>query len=122
VTIADWVAERGTGAPAQLRAGVRVALGSDGSRPVTEAAEVLLGVAERDLALWLTNDSASRAGAVPLLTIDVLVTLALEAAAEHRVDVDAVADAAILRLSALAGSGGSRSSDSRFPTPDVRIE
>jgi hypothetical protein len=120
VTIADWLSDRGTGAPAQLVDGVRDALGPEGSRPAAEAAEVLIDVTERELAKWLAEDPPSRTGAVPLLTIDALVTLALEAAAERPGDIDAIAERALVRLSALAGSERNRRSDSRFSIPDSR--
>ena len=118
MTVGDWVADRGSGAPARLLDGVRQALGPQGSRPASAASEVLLGVAERELAAWLAEESGGRAGAVPLLTIDALVTLALEAAADRPDEIDAIAEDAIRRLSALAALMPQDHSDSRSTIPD----
>ena len=118
MTVGDWVADRGSGAPARLLDGVRQALGPQGSRPASAASEVLLGVAERELVAWLTEESGGRAGAVPLLTIDALVTLALEAAADRPDEIDAIAEDAIRRLSALAALMPQDHSDSRSTIPD----
>jgi hypothetical protein len=119
VTVGEWVADRGSGGPAPLLDGVREALGRDGSRPVSAATEVLLGVAERELAAWLVEESGGRAGAVPLLTIDALVTLALEAAADRPDAVDAIAEDAIRRLAALAALVPNDRADSRSTINDT---
>lgn len=119
MTVGEWVADRGSGAPARLLDGVRGALGPEASRPASVASEVLLGVAERELAAWLAEESGGRAGAVPLLTIDALVTLALEAAADRPDEIDAIAEHAIRRLSALAALLPDDNSDSRSTIPDT---
>jgi hypothetical protein len=118
VTVGEWLADRGSGAPAPLLDGVREALGPEGSRPASAVSEVLLDVAERELAAWLAEESGGRAGAVPLLTIDALVTLALEAAADRPDEIDAIAEDAIRRLSALAALMPQDHSDSRSTIPD----
>ncbi|HSJ62623.1 MAG TPA: hypothetical protein VK922_01835 [Gemmatimonadaceae bacterium] len=104
MTIGDWVQERSALVPATLRAGISEALGSTASRPAAEAADALLDAAERRLAEFLPRGATARDGAVPLLTIDALITFALEAASECPEALAARAREAMLRLSHLAGA------------------
>ena len=118
MTIADWLTDREADAPPELLDAAREALGRDAARPAAEAAPVLLDAAERELATWLNDDAGGRAGAVPLLTIDALVTLALEAAADAPAGIDAVAADTMVRLSALAESRERRHADPDQPISD----
>jgi hypothetical protein len=104
VTIADWLQERSALVPAALRDEVVEALGTAAGRPAAEAADALLDAAERRLADFLPRGAAARNGAVPLLTIDALITFALEAAADRPEELEERARQAMLRLSQLAGA------------------
>jgi hypothetical protein len=102
VTVADWVARESSGVPVPLLDAVLAALGSSGGEPAAEAFDVLLELAERRLADLLAHDVLTREGAVPLLTIDAIVTWMLEAAADRPDEIDERSRRAMLRLSALA--------------------
>ena len=104
MTVGDWVAARAAEVPEALLAGVHEALGSAAGRPASDAGDVLLAAAERRLSALLPGGAAERDGALPLLTIDVLITFALEAAAEHPDELETRARRAVLSLSALAGA------------------
>jgi hypothetical protein len=95
MTVGDWVSSRAGGAPPSLLNGVRQALGKEAGRPAAQAPGVLLDVAVRDLRSWLAGDATSRSAAVPLLTIDALATLAMEAAADDPVALNEFAEKAI---------------------------
>lgn len=104
MTVAAWLAERAACAPPALTEAVRAALGREGERPVADATDVLLDAAERLLAGFVARDPASRDGALALLTIDALVTFALETAAGRPGELDERARRAMLQLCALAGA------------------
>ena len=98
MTVGDWVSSRAADAPATLVDGVREALGSEAGHASDRAPAVLLDATLRELKAWLTTGGASRSAAVPLLTIDALATLAMEAAAEEPGVLDEFANRAIQRI------------------------
>ncbi|MGI8842391.1 MAG: hypothetical protein ACR2HZ_01735 [Gemmatimonadaceae bacterium] len=104
MTVAEWVLDRAPDAPESLTGAVCVALGSDGELPATRAADVLMAAAERALARFVSGGVQARDGALPLLTIDALVTFALEAAAEHPDEIEDRARRAMIRLASLGGA------------------
>jgi hypothetical protein len=104
VTVAEWVAERAGEVPAPLLAGVHEALGSAAGRPAHDAADALLDAAERRLVEFVPGGADVRGGALPLLTIDALITFALEAAADRPDEMDSRARRAMLRLAALGSA------------------
>ena len=104
MTVRDWVAARADDVPAALLAGVHEALGPAADRPAADAADVLLESAERRLSALLPSGASERDGALPLLTIDVLITFALEAAADRPEELETRARRAVLSLSTLSGA------------------
>ncbi|HEU4565648.1 MAG TPA: hypothetical protein VFS05_13395 [Gemmatimonadaceae bacterium] len=101
-TIGEWLAERTPEPPAELAARLRAALADvlHGDAGGTSAA--CLAAAERELRAYLPRCAAGTDDALDLLTVDALVTYALEAAAG---DVDALersAREAMARFAALA--------------------
>lgn len=101
MTVGEWLTERSADMPAPLLARMREALGPAAAQPARDAADVLLAAAEQRLAVLLPEGAARRDGAMPLLTVDALITLGLEAAASSPADLDGRARRAMLHLAAL---------------------
>jgi hypothetical protein len=102
VTVAEWVATHADDVPAALVASVKAALDATAAgADAAEAPEVLLVAAESLLQAIVRRESR-RDCAVDLLTVDALVTYALEAAAAEPALIEARATAAMRRLAQLA--------------------
>lgn len=104
MTVAEWVLDRAPGAPSSLTGAVCMALGIEGEYPAARAADVLMHAAERALAQFVASGAQARDGALPLLTIDALVTFALEAEAERPDEIEDRARRAMIRLASVRGS------------------
>jgi hypothetical protein len=104
VTVGEWVLDRAPDAPDSLTGAVVATLGGDAELPATRAADALMAAAERALAAFVSGGVQAREGALALLTIDALVTFALEAAAERPDEIEDRARRAMIRLAALGGA------------------
>lgn len=77
---ADWLTQRNPPPPPELAAAIRAALRDGGS--ISPTPQALLEAAARLLSRVLASDCEHRKSALDLLTVDALVTHALEMAAE----------------------------------------
>jgi hypothetical protein len=102
ITVADWLDRREPPPPERLLSRIHESLGDGVEAPAHEAAARTVAAAERLLARLLSEECATRATAVDLLTADALVTYAFEAAAEHQGgSMDDMAASAMQRIAAL---------------------
>lgn len=103
-SVADWLHRREPPPPEPLLLRIHEALGDGTAAPAHEAAARTVAAAERLLGRLLSEDCATRAAALELLTADALVTYAFEAAAEHQSgSIDDMAAGAMQRIAALRG-------------------
>ena len=82
---ADWLTQRNPPPPPELAAAIRAALRDGGSispTPTAPTPQALLEAAARLLSRVLASDCEHRKSALDLLTVDALVTHAIEMAAE----------------------------------------
>lgn len=98
MTVAEWLSSRRPAPPPRLLARVREVLGPALADGAASAPATMLACAERLLAGLLRDESAGREQALDLLTVDALVTYALEAAAEEPEALSVLADGAAARL------------------------
>lgn len=103
MTIGAWLRE-GAAAPPQLSARIADVLTDRLDEPFECAADVLLECAARQLAELVALPAAGRESALDLLTVDALVTYALEAASANPSSLSSHATAAMRRLGGLAAS------------------
>lgn len=83
MTVADWIVERVPQSPVDLHQRLLAMIGQGARRPADETMSVCLDAASRELRALLAAHRFEREAALDLLTIDALVTLAFEHAAEH---------------------------------------
>jgi hypothetical protein len=103
MTTGAWLREH-PAAPPQLMERVIAAVADHLDEPAEEASLRFLDGAERLLADLLARPSAGRESALDLLTVDALVTFALEAACVHPESLSDRASDAMQRLAALAAA------------------
>ncbi len=100
--VRDWITARVPPPPPALVVRLAEIVGDDGYDHPASLPESLIARAEQLLA-QIGND---RSAATDLLAADALITYAMEAAAEYRLDVDAIAARAAARLAAVSSRGG----------------
>ena len=91
MTLDHWLREREPAPPARLAQRIDEALGQRRAADATDAAVLCVDAAEQLLYELLARDNAGRECALDLLSVDALVTYAMEAAA---VDPDTFASRA----------------------------
>lgn len=104
-TIGEWLAERTPETPAELAARLRAALGDVLDDDASGACESCLAAAERELRAYLPRCAAGTDVALDLLTVDALVTYALEAGAGDVQSLERSARDAMARFAALVPGG-----------------
>ena len=109
-----WLAERLGNAPPELSAAISSALSSADDRASDRhdrpedgefVASQLIVAAERLLPRVVFHDCRERSGALDLLTLDALVTFAMEASAKSAAECEEAAHAILAAIGAAAGTG-----------------
>jgi hypothetical protein len=87
-SLSDWLADREHDVPDELRTHIRAAVHDALQQPLESGGvdALVLGARER-LSVLLDSDPTARSTALDLLTVDALLTYALEAIASQRVNV-----------------------------------
>ena len=104
MTITEWLAARTPAPPEVLLRRIARALGVEGSRPVSDAHDVLVAAGERIAADVLAGGGTSRDTALDLLAADALVTYAFEAPSEGPRELVSRAERSMARIARL-GTG-----------------
>jgi hypothetical protein len=102
VTLGTWLHERSPAPPTRLLARVEESLGGDVLADASATSELCIAAAERLLADLLRRPTLGRDCALDLLTVDALVTYALEAAAARPECIPGLTTAAMVRLASVA--------------------
>lgn len=102
MTLRSWLQARTPAPPARLLARVEESLGASLDAGIEETPELCIVAAERLLAELLARESSGRESALDLLTVDALVTYALEAAAASPETLASFSASATARLAAVA--------------------
>lgn len=102
MTLGAWLRDRSPTPPARLLARVEESLGKRLEGDAAAAPELCIAAAERLLAELLARPTAGRESALDLLTVDALVTYALEAAASSADALPELTTNAMTRLAAVA--------------------
>ena len=100
--LTDWLRRRTPAPPENLSARIEQTLGQRCQADVADAPELCVAAAEELLRELLSRPRAGRESALDLLTVDALVTYALEAASENPDSLAARAETAMSRLAATA--------------------
>ena len=82
MTLEHWLRDRAPAPPARLARRIDEALGRRREADATDAASLCVDAADHLLRALLQHDSTRRECALDLLSVDALVTYAMEAAAE----------------------------------------
>jgi hypothetical protein len=102
VTLGAWLRERSPAPPMRLLARVEESLENRLDGDAAAAPELCIAAAEQLLAELLARPTAGRESALDLLTVDALVTYALEAAASSPEFFPELTASAMTRLAAVA--------------------
>jgi len=102
VTLGDWLRDRSPAPPPRLLARVEESLGGHLNQSAAAAPELCIAAAERLLGELLDRSTTGRESALDLLTVDALVTYALEAAATTPDSLPELTTNAMTRLAAVA--------------------
>ena len=102
MTLGAWLRERTPAPPARLLARVEESLGKHVDDDAAAAPQLCIAAAERLLTELLRRPTTGRESALDLLTVDALVTYALEAAAPSPESLPRLTTDAMTRLAAVA--------------------
>lgn len=107
MTVREWLDERTPRPPRALSDRLESALAMRASLAADDVPEALLRASEAIIGDLLGRQESARDSALDLLAADALMTYALEAAAEGIGSLDALASAAMSRVSAIAQAAAS---------------